>query len=106
MKVRAPRRAVTRMKKKGAILYTTRASEKTHTGEIADLSPAGMRLICAQKLAPGTILQINSPDFRATAFVKNICEPQNGDPQGYAVGLEFITIEFYTSGGSFVSTFA
>jgi hypothetical protein len=100
------RRTLSRMKRNGSILYVSQGSEKPKMAEIVDLSPAGMRFLCTQRLLPGNTLKISSADFSATAVVKNICEQPASEQKKFTVGVEFLTVEFYASRGSFLSTSA
>jgi hypothetical protein len=94
------------MKRDGFVFYSTRGPEQTRLAEMVDLSPTGVSFVCSQKLAAETVLQISSPDFHATALVKNVCVRRTSGRKAYLVGLKFLTVEFYDSCGSFLSTSA
>jgi len=89
-----------RMKKTGAIVY--RANSKKNSGQMVDLSPAGMRFLCGEELSVGSVIQISSPLLAATASVSQCRKTRNGE--SYAVGVKFIAVNFESPSGVFIST--
>ncbi len=71
-----------------------------------DLSPKGMRLICRQRLAPGTVLKISGPDLTASAVVTNCREEVVKGQNVHCVGVSFFEVEFDSPCGVFLSVSA
>jgi curved DNA-binding protein CbpA len=100
---KANRRTVARMAKKGRIFYRSSLTEAPKEAQIMDLSPKGMRFMCSEKLRPGTVLKITSPQLMACGIVTNLKSEEAKSPRHYEVGISFIAAKFKESKGSFVS---
>jgi curved DNA-binding protein CbpA len=97
-------------------LARTKASEQIHyystwpgeaeQGRMIDFSPKGMRFICGERLAPQTVLKINSKLFAASGMVTNLSEEISDGKRCYAVGVCFLAVRFTDSRGTFFSTSA
>jgi curved DNA-binding protein CbpA len=101
-------RAVDRIEKHQEIsFYTYWPPQKTHKGQIRDLSPNGMQFITDQQLSKDLIIKIDSSVLQATARVAN-SRKHEADLQMvyYGIGVEFVTIHFKESHGTFVSVTA
>ena len=100
--VELPRRAMTRITRNDPITYRSRWPQEPREARLADLSPTGIRILCPEDLAPGTMLKISGTGFEALAVVKY--SRQAG--KFHAVGAAFIAAEFENPRGSFFSTSA
>ncbi len=99
-------RSVARILKEGRILIRTSQPQKAMEAELIDLSPKGMRFRCSAKLTKGTILNIDGPQFQATASVTNVHPETIGRRHTYAIGVSFLEVSFEESKGTFLSTSA
>lgn len=70
-------------------------------GRIVDLSPTGMRFLCAQPLLPGSVLKIQSMELGAVARVTR-CH-LDAVNKVYSTGTNFITLKLQNSRGTFIS---
>jgi curved DNA-binding protein CbpA len=100
---KAGRRTVARMAKKGRIFYCSSLTESPKEAQMMDLSPKGMRFSCSERLRPGTVLKITSPQLMACGIVTNLKNEETKSPRHYEVGISFIAVKFKESKGSFVS---
>jgi hypothetical protein len=73
---------------------------------MVDISPKGMRFLCAEKLALKTVLKISSRQFEASGAVTNVSEVIEAGRRRFAVGVCFLAIHFAESKGTFLSTSA
>jgi hypothetical protein len=97
------RRAVSRMEKSGRIRYCSSWPQQAREGEMIDLSPKGMRLLCSEKLERGRVLKIMAPLLTASAVVANCRKTERAGETYYAVGVYFVAVEFGDPKGSFLS---
>ncbi len=81
--------------------WTEWPGDDSFQGRIVDLSPTGMRFLCAQPLPPGSVLKIQSQDLRAVARVMR-CH-WDAVNEAYSTGTNFITLKLQNSRGTFVS---
>jgi curved DNA-binding protein CbpA len=80
------------------VFFTHWLQEKACTGRTNDISLNGMKLSSNLKLAKGQIIKIDSPALKAVARVTN-CRRQD---VGWGVGVQFISLYFEHSRGSFI----
>ena len=98
------RRSVIRMKKFGKLQYYCTWSQKGHEAEMVDLSPKGMRFNCAEKLKINSIIKLNSTLLTAIAKVTNSQQKELKGEIFYTVGVQFLTVSFAETKGSFFDT--
>lgn len=72
-----------------------------YRAEVIDLSPTGMRFVAKQNLTIGNVVKIESEALCAVASVTN-CQ-LDARLEGYAIGVQFLTLRFRNSRGGFVS---
>jgi hypothetical protein len=101
---KSSQRSVHRIEKHQEIsFFTYWPPQKTYKGRIHDLSPNGMRFLTDQSLNKGQIIKIDSRLLQATARVTN-CRKQGADLRMvYGIGVEFVSLQFQKSHGTFVS---
>lgn len=97
------RRSFLRMKKAGKLRYYSFWPQKGKEGKILDLSPKGIRFTCSERLKQGLTIKISSPLLKATAKVKSSQEKKINGEIFYAVGAEFLIVNFTEPRGSFFS---
>ncbi len=102
----AGRRCAARMKRDEVIHYWAWWPGSAREARMLDLSPKGMRFVCAEKLSPGGILKIEGPLLRASAVVKNSRKEDADGGNAYSVGVSFLAVEFADPRGSFLSVSA
>ena len=96
-------RAVERINKEGAVVYYTHWPSKGQAGRISDLSPMGMRFLANDALTQNQVIKIDSPLVQATARAA-YCQVEEQEPGfRYAIGVQFITVAFKKSRGTFIS---
>ena len=100
------RRSVARIKKSGKIRYYTRWPHKGEEAKLLDMSPNGMRFLCAEKLKLGLILKITFPTLQASAKVQNVNQVEENGERLYAVGVSFLAVSYSMPSGSFCSVTA
>jgi len=97
-------RAVNRIEKHQEIsFFTYWPPQKTYKGQIQDLSPNGMRFFTDQPLSKDQIIKIDSKVLKATARVANRRKQGSDLQMVYGIGVEFVTLQFQRSHGTFVS---
>jgi len=100
-------RAVNRIEKHQEIsFFTYWPPSKTYKGKIQDLSPNGMRFFTDQTLNKDQIIKIDSKVLQATARVANRRKQRSDLQMVYGIGVEFVTLQFQESHGTFVSVTA
>ena len=93
-------RMVERMPKRGKVLlYVGWPQTEPFAAELRDLSLNGMRLAAASDVPVNQVVKVDSDLCRALARVAH-CERDGGI---WTIGLEFLTLKFVSSRGSFVS---
>jgi len=100
------RRAMSRMQKRGRILYFSSWPQKAREAEMLDLSPKGMRFLGSERLESGTVLKINTPLLTASAIVTNVHQKEKAGQMVYSIGVSFVAVAFGDSKGSFLSVTA
>lgn len=100
------RRAIERIKKSGHVQLLGDWSPEPIPGKIVDLSPGGMRFQCRDKLFPNMAIKISSQDLQAVAVVRNTHKIIDHGNTLYAVGVEFLSVQFSRSKGNFYTTSA
>lgn len=97
-----PRRSVQRTPHNAPIVYFTGVNDLNgKSGIIRDLSTRGLKFLSATQVMEEHVLKITSNILSATARVI-YCRPSNNDRQ-YVIGVEFITLRFNRSTGTFLS---
>ena len=71
---------------------------------LRDLSPAGLQMLLARPLAAGLLIRIHSTAVRAIARVRFCNRDLSG--RNFIIGMEFVTLQFPTRIGGFLSTHA
>ncbi|HET8699588.1 MAG TPA: PilZ domain-containing protein [Gammaproteobacteria bacterium] len=93
-------RMVQRMPKRGnVLLYVGWPQSEPFATELRDLSLNGMRLAAASDVPVNQVVKVDSELCRALARVAH-CERDGGI---WTIGLEFLTLRFVSTRGSFVS---
>jgi len=69
-----------------------------------DLSPKGMRFLCAQQLKRGTVLKVSGPGFEASGTIVNVSTEEVEGKKMCAVSVSFLAVHFDSPTGSFIST--
>jgi len=97
-------RSVNRIKKHQEIRFCTYwPPPKIYKGQIHDLSPHGMRFLTDQPFNKGQIIKIDSQVLQATARITNCRKQGSGLRAVYGIGVEFVSLHFQKSHGTFVS---
>lgn len=100
------RRSVQRIKKSGRIRYYAYWPQKGFEADIIDLSPKGMRFHGKKALPEDLVIKISGSLLKAIAKVIN-CRPEKIKGKNlYSIGVQFQTVTFSVSSGSFISTAA
>lgn len=103
---RGCRRFFARINKNERISYYVSWPQKAKEGQMADLSPRGMLILCSEYLPAGAVIKISSSLLKATACVTYCQERIAGGKKLHAMGVKFIAVSFQSHGGCFVSTTA
>ncbi len=98
------RRTVTRAQLSKRIFYYSREDAKAKEAEIIDFSKKGMKFLCSEPLSPGSIVKIESPQFKATSRITHVYQKLVNGKQVYSTGVSFVTISFEEPRGFFLST--
>lgn len=97
------RRAARRVARDGTVEYSTRWPQPApREGRIVDLSPRGLQFESGAPIELFRIIKLEGPLLDAVARVAT-CRDRRGS---FAVGVEFYTVHFHLSRGTFVSTSA
>ena len=93
-----------RVLRSSKVRYYTTWPQASREGEMVDLSPRGLQMICGETLRPRLIIKLSSDLVRATAKVvyANPTQGQFGK-RLYAIGVKFLTTSFAEPKGSFYS---
>lgn len=75
-------------------------------GQISDLSPKGMRLVANIDLEMDDVIKIEGQMINAVARVTSCVPDGSKDHDPFAIGVEFISVRFSRTQGSFVSSAA
>jgi len=100
---RERRRTIERMKKNDPLTYSCSWPERPKNGTMIDLSLKGMRFLCSEKLATGTVLKISAPLLKACGVVTNQKQMDEKGNAAYAIGISFISVIFEETRGAFIS---
>lgn len=101
----ASQRAVQRIRHSARLTFFERWPQQMGVhGEVEDLSPNGMRFNSMQPVAVHTVIKIDMESLLATGRVVK-CTDQGPDGR-YATGVEFLTIRFRATRGTFISEMA
>lgn len=93
------RRAITRLRRDEPITWAI-GEGRSHAAIIRDLSPRGLSFVSREEIRPGTWIQIQSNALWARAIVRNL--RRLGEDE-HLVGVEFDSVHFRDSRGTFVS---
>ena len=96
-------RSVDRIKKSGNLRYCSSWPQKGKEAKILDLSPKGIRFLCAEKPDRELIVKLSSPLLKAIAKVKNTRKKEVGGKTFHVVGAQFLAVNFANPKGSFFS---
>ena len=83
--------------------YTAWPQTKGHTGIVKDISPKGMQFLTHNPPAKGQHIKVECEICTAVAHVKNCVKNSPVLGTEWLVGVEFVTILFRKTRGSFVS---
>jgi curved DNA-binding protein CbpA len=97
------RRSIDRMKKSGSILYYSHWPQRGQEADILDLSPGGIRFICAGGLRRGDVIKLSGPLLKAIAKATHIQKKELDGKTYYIVGAELVTVRFANPKGTFTS---
>jgi hypothetical protein len=98
------RRMVYRMAKHIHIaFYTAWPQKDANTGVMQDISPRGMKFVTSKLPEPGTHIKVDCEICKAVARVTNYEKQAALFGKEWMVGVEFVTILFTETRGSFVS---
>ncbi|MCK5830936.1 MAG: DnaJ domain-containing protein [Methylococcales bacterium] len=94
-----PRRYFSRIKLSSTMAFYTYWPSNRIITSLSDLSPTGLRFTTKQNLNKNQVIKIDADQFRAVGKVKH----QKPKGASNIIGIEFITIQFNTHQGIFVS---
>ena len=96
-------RMVQRMPKTGKVLlYVGWPQAEPFAAQLRDLSLNGMQVAAASSVPVNQVVKVDSDRCRALARVAH-CERDPSSAGRWTIGLEFLTLKFADSRGSFVS---
>ena len=96
-------RSVDRIKKSGNLRYYSSWPQKGKQAKILDLSPKGIRFLCAERPDRELIVKLSSPLLKAIVKVMNTRKKEVSKKTLFAVGAKFLTVDFANPKGSFFS---
>ena len=101
---KSSQRAVNRIEKHQEIrFFTYWPPQKTYKGQVRDLSPNGMRFYTDRQLSKDQVIKIDSNVLQAIGRVANRRKHSSDTQTMYGIGVEFVTLHFKRSHGTFVS---
>jgi len=101
---RSCQRAIKRIPKDHAIIFYTKWPQiPPGRGDIRDLSPNGLLFFSRQPLQKHQVIKISSSILDATGRVANSRPPHSDRRSMFAIGVEFITVQFQQPHGTFIS---
>lgn len=83
--------------------YTAWPQRKGYTGVVQDISPRGMQFFTQNPPETGKRIKVECDTCTAVAHVKNSAKNSTPRGTGWMVGVEFVTILFRETRGTFVS---
>jgi len=86
--------------------YIQWPQRRPHVGTTADISPRGMMFEASMELRVDSILKIECSRFSAIAHVVTCRDAGTFLVAKWKVGVQFVTLQFKSSRGTFVSDFA
>jgi len=96
-----------RIDKRSKLLFYVRWPQaQPNTGFTSDISPRGMMFETASELQAGSILKIDCSRFSAIAHVVNCRDAGKFLQPNWKIGVQFVTLRFKSSRGTFVSDIA
>lgn len=100
------RRAARRLVRHGElVIYQSWPLDAGQRGQMRDVSPHGMQFLTMTQLERTQIIRIVGGSVSAIARVRHMCAPR-GPAHVHVVGVEFCTIRYSSSRGSFFSSSA
>jgi len=97
-------RAILRIDKQWPVeFYTKWPQSSPHSGHTQDVSLNGMQILAAQSLSEDQVVKITGKFLDSVARVVNQQAQPIGEMKYWRVGLEFITLCFHRTHGTFVS---
>ena len=97
-------RSVERIPKMAAVQFYIRWPQiRPYEGIVTDLSPNGLGLRAAVPAQPESVIKLDSPVLQAIAQVVTCAPASDGAHASYRLGLNFLTAEFRSLEGNFVS---
>ena len=84
--------------------YINWPSSKSYDGQTQDVSLNGLQILTGTELQEGQIVKITSGTLDAIARVVNHRECRIGLRRKWRVGLEFLTLRFHQTHGTFIRT--
>ncbi len=101
---RCGQRTIQRIGKQWPVaIYTRWPQSSPHTGQTQDVSLNGIQLLTTKAMSDGQIVKITGKTLDSVARVVNHQEIPNADTMQWRIGLEFITLCFHQTHGTFVS---
>jgi len=86
--------------------YDQWPQSQPHTGTTSDISPRGMMFETTRELLAGSILKIDCSRFSAIAHVVNCRYVGKFLTPKWKIGVQFVTLQFKSSRGTFISDMA
>ncbi len=93
-------------KRSNLSFYTEWPQSRPHTGVTSDISPHGIMFETSMKIMVGSILKIECSRFNAIAHVVNCRDAGKVLAPNWRVGVQFVTLHFKSSRGTFISDLA
>ncbi len=101
---RCGQRTIQRIGKQWPVaIYTRWPQTSPYTGQTQDVSLNGMQLLTTKAMSGGQIVKITGKTLDSVARVVNYLEVPNANTMQWRIGLEFITLCFHQTHGTFVS---
>jgi hypothetical protein len=100
-------RKTSRIEKRDELTFYLQGPQpQSHIGITADISPRGMMFETTRELMAGSILKIDCSRFSAIAQVVNCRKVGKILTPNWKIGVQFVTLQFKSSRGTFVSDIA
>jgi curved DNA-binding protein CbpA len=96
-------RALERMARSGGIEVFSAWPHKGLRAQTRDLSPAGMQLTARRAFKTDQVVQLSGSGIQAIGRVASCRKEGKSLPASYAIGVQFITLQFEQTQGTFVS---
>lgn len=86
--------------------YDRWPQSQPHTGTTSDISPRGIMFETTRELMAGSIIKIECSRFSAIAHVVNCRNAGKFLAPNWKIGVQFVTLQFKSSRGTFISDIA